>query len=123
MQKDLKIGMALGLVLAGAVLLWLATRQSLSVRSRMLRSNKVLSSEQAAIEPEQNNIADLTPHRQPEKTREQRFHTVVKGQSLSEISRLFYGTENKWRKILGANRNVIKDADKLKPGTKLIIPD
>jgi nucleoid-associated protein YgaU len=53
----------------------------------------------------------------------QRFHIVRKGENLSEISYTYYGSANKWQKILDANRKVIKDANTLRPGVKLIIPE
>ena len=58
-----------------------------------------------------------------EKIQAEKFHIVRKGETLSEIAYKYYGSAAKWNKILDANRSVIKDADKLKPGTKIIIPD
>lgn len=60
---------------------------------------------------------------QPETTRPPRFHIVRKGETLSEISREYYRSASKWRKIFDANRGTIKDANMVKSGTKLIIPD
>jgi LysM repeat protein len=50
------------------------------------------------------------------------IHTIKKGETLSVISKQYYGTENEWRKIFDANRNRIIDANKLRPGTRIIIP-
>ena len=52
-----------------------------------------------------------------------RFHIVRRGETLSEISDRYYGSANKWQKIYDANRKTIKDANKLRPGTRLIIPE
>ena len=52
-----------------------------------------------------------------------RYHTVRDGETLTGISYQYYGSDNKWQKIRDANREIIKDVKKLKPGTKLIIPD
>jgi len=50
-------------------------------------------------------------------------HTVKKGQSLCEISRIhFNGDESKWKKILEANKDRIKDPNRLPVGLTLIIP-
>jgi len=129
MQKDLKIGMVLGLVLTIVAVLWLSTRPSLSTKARMLNSynagSRQESTEQpvlpliAKVETEQSNVPDLTVRKEVEK----QIHTIREGETLSGISREYYGSENKWQKILAANRNVIRDANKLKPGTKLIIPE
>jgi nucleoid-associated protein YgaU len=52
-----------------------------------------------------------------------RFHVVRQGETLSAISQQYYGSANDWRKILAANEKTIKDANKIAPGTKLIIPE
>ncbi len=72
---------------------------------------------------QEQNLPDLTVYEQAEKIKTQRFHIVLKGETLSSISKQYYGTANKWQKILDANRETIKDANKIAPGTKLIIPD
>jgi len=48
---------------------------------------------------------------------------VLKNETLSAISQRHYGTPNQWRKIVEANRDTIKNPNKITPGTKLIIPD
>ena len=132
MQKDLKTGMALGLVLVTAAALWLSTRPSLSTKARMLQSQNVesrlaqdrpLTKTAHEIVTEQGNTPDFTAHYTPEKIKTRRFHIVRKGETLSDISYRYYGSANKWKKILEANRFRLKDASKLKPGTKLTIPD
>ncbi|MHC4098953.1 MAG: M56 family metallopeptidase [Planctomycetota bacterium] len=52
---------------------------------------------------------------------EVRYHTVREGETLSSISKKYYGSENKWQEILNCNRG-IKTADGIRPGQKLIIP-
>jgi nucleoid-associated protein YgaU len=66
---------------------------------------------------------NLSMYELPEKIKTTRFHIVRKEETLSTISQQYYGTPNNWRKILDANKNVVKDANKIQPGTKLIIPD
>jgi nucleoid-associated protein YgaU len=68
-------------------------------------------------------MPSLTVYEKPQKIKTQRFYIVRQGDSLSTISQQFYGSPNSWRKIVDANRQVIKDANKIKPGTRLIIPD
>jgi nucleoid-associated protein YgaU len=51
-----------------------------------------------------------------------RTYTVKKGDTLQKISEKFYGTTKHWRRICDANKKVVKDCDKLEPGTKLVIP-
>lgn len=52
-----------------------------------------------------------------------RSHVVRPGETLSSIAQQYYGSPNDWRKILTANQKTIKDADRIAPGTKLIIPE
>ena len=72
---------------------------------------------------ERNSPAAPAARIQPETTRPQRFHIVRKGETLSEISRKYYGSAGKWRKIFEANRGTVKDANTVRAGTKLIIPE
>lgn len=51
-----------------------------------------------------------------------RTHWVQKGETLYSISRLYYGTENQWRKIYYANDRRLRHPDELPVGIKLIIP-
>jgi len=50
------------------------------------------------------------------------LHVVQKGETLSSISRKYYGTEGKWRLIHEANKSVIPNPDALPLGAKLKIP-
>jgi nucleoid-associated protein YgaU len=52
-----------------------------------------------------------------------RTYTVAAGDNLSKIAKKFYGDANKWKRIFEANRDVIKNADLIKPGQVLKIPD
>ena len=162
MQKDLKIGLGLGLTLVIASVLWLATRPSLQPEARMQQPGDTDSRRQSPEQPvgpsiaripapdsdagqsdnlsappvkissnateadhenETNNPPDSTIYEQEEKIKPQKFHIVREGETLSRISSLYYGSGGKWQKILDSNRNTITDANKIKPGTKLIIPD
>jgi nucleoid-associated protein YgaU len=162
MQKDLKIGLGLGLTLVIASVLWLATRPSLQPEARMQQpgdaDSRQQSPEQAggptiarfpapdsdaeqsdnlnappvkisnnttgtSDEIEKNNPPDSTIYEQDEKIKPQKFHIVREGETLSRISSLYYGSGGKWQRILESNRNTITDANKIKPGMKLIIPN
>ena len=175
MGKDYKIGLASGLVLAVAAIVWVATRPSLSPEARMLRPSQTTArdfgaapvdrgsgqtgrdnspakteaslgsiiasqpksadsaspkpqsptgSPQSAIPtPQSGGVPDLTIYEKTEKIKTTRFHFIRKQETLSAISQQYYGTPNKWPKILEANKAVIKDPNRLQPGTKLIIPE
>jgi nucleoid-associated protein YgaU len=145
MQKDLKIGMILGLVLVTVTMLWFFAGSNLNPKARILnlQSNietapppetfgpgKSPSIETAREENDQLSATDnqsqepeWKKYRQDEKIKTQRFHIIQEGETLSEISRTYYDSARKWQKILDANRDVIEDVSKLKPGTKIIIPE
>lgn len=53
---------------------------------------------------------------------ESTFHTVIKGDSLSKISKQYYGTPMKYLVIFEANQPMLTDVDKIFPGQVLRIP-
>jgi nucleoid-associated protein YgaU len=53
---------------------------------------------------------------------EPRQHTIADGDTLSKISRKYYGTAERWPEIFAANRDVLKDAGRLPLGATLKIP-
>ena len=53
---------------------------------------------------------------------EGQFYTVVSGDTLSKISKQYYGDANKYMKIFDANKPMLTSPDKIYPGQKLRIP-
>lgn len=49
-------------------------------------------------------------------------YTVEKNDTLQKIAKKFYGSYGKWTKIYAANKNVIPDPNRIKPGIVLQIP-
>jgi nucleoid-associated protein YgaU len=49
-------------------------------------------------------------------------YEVKSGDSLSKIAKSVYGNASAWKKIFEANRDLLKDPDKIFPGQKLKIP-
>jgi nucleoid-associated protein YgaU len=47
---------------------------------------------------------------------------VVSGDSLSKIAKREYGSAKEWNRIFEANRDILKDPDKIYPGQELKIP-
>ena len=145
MQKDLKIGMILGLVLVTVTMLWFFAGSNLNPKARILnlRSNREAAAPPETFGPTQSSEVETgreenrplpatdnqsqepewKKYRQEEKIKTQRFHIISEGETLSEISRKYYDSARKWQKILDANKGVIEDVNKLKPGTKIIIPE
>jgi nucleoid-associated protein YgaU len=148
MRKEFKIGMFLGLGLVIIGIIYLSTRPSVSPENRVLEQTQHLVGQNlpavdmnAAARAEVNRPAavaaaldanapsasnatsDLTKFEQSQPIKTQRFYIVAKGDMLSTISQKMYGTTKKVDKIYEANRDVIKDKNRLKPGMKLVIPE
>jgi len=51
-----------------------------------------------------------------------KVYVVVSGDSLSKIAQREYGHADQWNRIYEANRDILKDPDKIFPGQKLRIP-
>ena len=51
-----------------------------------------------------------------------KMYTVKAGDTLSKISKQFYGDANSYMKIFNANRDKLNDPDKIQPGQELKIP-
>jgi nucleoid-associated protein YgaU len=136
MQKDFKTGMAVGLVLAIIVLIGLSTRPGLSIKARVSKPDSAINRKIETPEMNINGVGslkeDVTNRSQPEQAANEqlretkpfeRIHVVRSGETLSDISRQYYGSADKWQKILGTNRLPISDPGKLRPGMRLIIPE
>lgn len=50
------------------------------------------------------------------------YHEVQKGDTLSKIAEKYYGDPSLYKDIFEANRNILKDPNKIFPGQKLRIP-
>lgn len=72
--------------------------------------------EEPAMEPE----PEMEPVSAPSVS--YKSYTVKKGDTLEKISKKFYGTTRKWRRIYDANRDVLKSPDRLYAGQELRIP-
>ena len=53
---------------------------------------------------------------------EAQYHDVVRGDTLSAISKKYYGDANKYNAIFEANKPMLTSPDKIYPGQKLRIP-
>ena len=50
------------------------------------------------------------------------YYEIQSGDTLWAVAKKFYGSGNKYTKIFEANKEVIKDPDKIYPGQKIRIP-
>ncbi|TCJ98544.1 BON domain-containing protein [Volucribacter psittacicida] len=53
---------------------------------------------------------------------DEQFYVIQKGDTLWKIAQTYYGNGAKYTAIVEANKEVIKDADKIFPGQKIRIP-
>ena len=53
---------------------------------------------------------------------EAQYHDVVRGDTLSAISKKYYGDANKYNTIFEANKPMLSNPDKIYPGQKVRIP-
>lgn len=83
---------------------------------------------QISVKPQQAKTAEPKPApslppvggRAPEPAGQ--TYTVVKGDTLSAISKRFYGNANEYMRIFEANKNQLSDPDKIQIGQVLKIP-
>jgi nucleoid-associated protein YgaU len=62
----------------------------------------------------QQNPAEDDPYAQ--------YYVVQRGDSLSKIAKEYYGDMSLYPKIFEANRDILDDPNKIKPGQRLRIP-
>jgi hypothetical protein len=76
--------------------------------------------------PMEPNASATEPSREPEAANmlgnEKGTYTVQAGDTLSSISKQFYGNSSGFRRILNANRDQISNQDKIEIGQELVIP-
>jgi len=124
--------MAVGLVCVGGMVVWITTRPSLIARNLPGRAaeSRISATPNPPMQPPpaqtpQTPTAQTTtppPQGQPSGQPAVRTHIVRNNETLSQIATRYYGSSTKWRQIFDANRDVVKDADDVKPGTRLVIP-
>lgn len=74
-----------------------------------------------------DNVAPVRPRKvvsvkPPVSKKKYKYYIVKKNDTLQKISYRFYKTTKKWKFIYDNNKRVIKDPNKVYPGTKIKIP-
>jgi nucleoid-associated protein YgaU len=64
----------------------------------------------------------VDPSRQQQSAQSASTYTVKAGDTLSKISKQFYGSPNQYMKIYEANKDQLSDPDKIQVGQELKIP-
>ncbi|OQA01419.1 MAG: LysM domain/BON superfamily protein [Planctomycetes bacterium ADurb.Bin401] len=123
MRKDVKTGLLIGTVLCLAATVWFCIHQQVLDQPRI---EDVLSQKQHLfLHQETENKIILTdgPDVPEENEPSVRMHTVLQGETLSDISKMYYGTVTGWGKIYEANQKQLsKGPNALRAGMQLAIP-
>jgi nucleoid-associated protein YgaU len=70
-----------------------------------------------------NNMPDFSNVKSgSSSTASEKSYEVKAGDTLSKIAKQEYGDANLWRRIYDANKDILKDPDKIYPGQTLKIP-
>jgi nucleoid-associated protein YgaU len=125
MRKDVKAGMLAGTVLCIIGIVWFCVRQQV-IRQPLIKIEP--QNQTSTAKPAGSSAAKRKPV--PAKTEENvavvevgRIHIVTQGQTLSDISKIYYNNVSGWKRIYEANKEQFpKGPDTIKPGIKLIIP-
>jgi len=123
MQKDLKIGMIIGVVLLIAATLVISLLSEGSLRSRLQgKFNK----DTTTNFPEDNiKEEDKTPTGNSADTNHEstgKIHIVIEGQTIKDIAQKYYGNPRMINRIVDENPH-IPDNFELKAGMKIKIPE
>lgn len=123
MRKDVKTGLLIGTVLCLAATVWFCVHQQILEQPRM---EDVLSQKKHLFVPQETEkkiILTDGPDVPDENEPSVRMHTVLQGQTLSDISKIYYGTVTGWTKIYEANKKLLaKGPNALRAGMQLAIP-
>jgi nucleoid-associated protein YgaU len=145
MQRDFKIGVFLGLFILIIAAVLLSVNPNFSVRARLQAiqnnpaqkespldsifksstpanssTNRQIKSQQADKKRDSDVSKPEPPPQNSQQPVAQRYHLVMKDQTLSDIAQIYYGSPAQWTKIRDANPDI--DPKKIRPGTRLLIP-
>jgi nucleoid-associated protein YgaU len=130
--------MGLGLLIVAAAMIWFVTRSNPNMNPAISYENELPADQRLpsyGLLPPQDNKNDesmieiLEAEARKKGLKDAlemewpKIHVVQQGQSLSQISNQYYGTPDKWKKILEANRLRLKNKDQIRPQMRLLIPE
>ena len=144
MNKDVKTGMLIGLVLVivavVAISIWpggafnqrLKRADGKKIDSPPAESTSRVSPPQesdpgqseSAFQDEMQRVAEyvIEEHQQAKLETGPLIHVVAEGETLSHIAQMHYGDASKWTLIAEANKGVLPRVNLLRPGMRLLIP-
>ncbi len=144
MNKDVKTGMLIGLVLVIIAVIAVSIWPEGRVQQRLMQADGNKGDEPpaesvngstpahesdsdrraAAVQKEMQRVAAHVIEELDQATIERgpRVHVVADGETLTHIAQLHYGDVNKWETIAAANKKVLPNVNRIRPGMRLVIP-
>lgn len=139
MRKDLKIGLLVGMVLVIGIVMMVSMWPGQGIEERQ---QKMFQEADVHLPIGINRAADETTMEKSDVTekvteadkptvkapaaiglkKQVRIHTVSNGETLSSIALEYYGSSEYTQKIIDANRNALSNPDRIRAGTRLVIP-
>ena len=128
MRKDLKIGLLVGMILVIGIVMLVSLWPGQGVEERQQKmfqdtgADSPIEIDRSDGETlvEKSEVIEKVPD--PPLKKQVRIHTVSNGETLSSIAIEYYGSTRNIQKIIDANRNVLSNPDRIRAGTRLVIP-
>ena len=122
MRRDIKTGMLAGTALCIIGIVWFCIKQQVIRQPLIKIEPQSQISEAESGRGSANKIRTYEPAKTP--TSEIGIvHTVRQGQTLSDISKIYYNSSGGWKKIYEANKEQFpRGPNTIRPGMRLIVP-
>ena len=142
MRRDVKTGMLAGTVLCLAAIVWFCVKQQIITQPliKFKSQNLIEPAKNEFTESEKDNLtavsakpmekSDVPTYKsiqlqtqKPDNSQNFIIHNVIQGQTLSDISKIYYNTPYGWKKIYEANKEQLPQGpDTIRAGMRLAIP-
>ena len=132
MRRDVKTGMIGGTVVCLIAIVWFCVKQQIIASPTIKFESQQLTSpaNKKNTELEDSKPIVIAPAYKPVQPQVQKpdnaepvIHTVTQGQTLSDISKIYYNTPSGWKKIYEANKEHLpRGPDTIRAGMRLVIP-
>jgi nucleoid-associated protein YgaU len=135
MRRDIKTGMLAGTVLCLVAVVWFCIKQQvITTPLTKFESQKLITpankepaglenSSPIVIAPVDKQIQKSDSAATDKNTDTSIIHTVTQGQTLIDISKIYYNTFSGWKKIYEANKERLpRGPDTIRAGMRLVIP-
>jgi len=134
MRMDVKIGMIGGTIICLGAIVWFCAKQQVvpSPLSKIETQQKLLApaNRKNAEVQDSKPIVIAPPYKQTQPPAQKTdsnlpsiIHTVTQGQTLTDISRIYYDNASGWKTIYEANKEKLpRGPDTIRAGMQLVIP-